>query len=84
MEGINMNCVLVSLDGQADLQPHELPHPPTASFLHCLHKTNPESPFNQGTNSILPPMKMKGLRPTRSDSKIISTHDEGFWCRRSS
>jgi hypothetical protein len=29
-------------------------------------------------------MKMKGLRPTRSDSKIISTQDEGFWGKRSS
>jgi hypothetical protein len=78
MEEINMNCVLVSLEGQAELQPHDLPHLPTASFLHCLHKTSPESPINQGTNSILLPMKMKGLRPPRSDSKIISTQNEDF------
>jgi hypothetical protein len=82
MEGINMNCVLVSLDGQAELKPHDLPHPLTASFLHYLNKTSPESPVNQGTNSILPPMKMKGLRPPRSDSKIISIQDEGFWGRK--
>jgi hypothetical protein len=67
MEGINMKCVLVSLDGQAEQQPHDLPYPSTANLHHCLHKTSPESPFNQGTNSILPPTKMKGLRPPRSD-----------------
>jgi hypothetical protein len=37
-EGINMNCVLVSLGGQAELQPQELPHPPTARLLYCFHK----------------------------------------------
>jgi hypothetical protein len=62
MEGINMNRVLVSLDGQAELQPHDIPHSPTAILLYCLHKTIPVSPVNQRTNSILPPMKMKGLR----------------------
>jgi hypothetical protein len=81
MKGINMNCVLVSLGGQAELQPHDFPHPPTASILYCLHKKSPESSVNQGTNSILLPTKMKGLRPARQDSKFISTQDEGFWGR---
>jgi hypothetical protein len=83
IEGINMNCVLVSLDGLAVLQLHDLPHPPIASLLHCLHKTSPQSPLNEGTNSILPTTKMKGLRQPRSDSKIISTQDEGFLGRTS-
>jgi hypothetical protein len=65
LPGTNMNCFLVSLDGQAELQPHDLPHLPTVSFLHCLHKTSPESPVNQGTNSILPLTKKKGLRQAR-------------------
>jgi hypothetical protein len=46
MGEVNMNCVLVALDGQAELQPHDLPHPSTASLLHCLHKTSPESLVN--------------------------------------
>jgi hypothetical protein len=83
MEEINMNCVLVSLDGQTELQILDLPHTPSASLLHCLHKRIPESPVNQGTNSILPLTKVKRLRPPRSDSKIISTQDEGFWGRTS-
>jgi hypothetical protein len=57
MEGINMNYVLVSFDGQAELQSHDLPHPLTASFLYSLQKTSPESPVNQGPTQFSLPQR---------------------------